>query len=312
MVTTGCNGKALSLAEYAEALAITGTHTLSGSGASFWASSERGAIVRLPTFHLAPPAPGEVRRILWHKRAAVVSYIVDPDEHHPANAWLYVCRDPSYSFDKLSKPAQRCIRRAQRSLRFSPIELPTLLDQGYSAYQDTVTRVGLAVDTSEQFKRGFESFHRNPAHRFVGAWKDDILVAFMMLIMVDDWMEIPGSFSTDAHLDLRPNDGLMNYVLDHFLVQRSIRIVCYGLSSVQEDADKIGLHAFKKKVGFEALPVHRAFVLHPLLRPFANRLVLWGARRALRFYPEGRLLRKAGGVLTSVLREKEMPEAPRG
>jgi hypothetical protein len=237
---------------------------------------------------------------------------MDPDGHYPANAWLYVCRDPSYSIDKLSKPAQRCIRRAQHSLRFTPIELSTLVDHGYSAYKDTFARVGLAVDTIDQFERGFGSFLQNPAHRLVGAWKEDILVAFMMLIVVDDWMEIPGSFSTNAHLDLRPNDGLVNYVLEHFLVERSFRTVCYGLSSVQEEADKAGLHVFKKKVGFEALPVHRAFVLHPLLRPFANRLVLWGTRGALRFYPDGRLLRKASGVLASLLKEKKMPKVPGG
>lgn len=291
----------LSVAEYASILDKAGTRTLPGSGASFWASYETGAVMRMPTFYAAPPAPGEVRRILWSGTAAVASYIVEPDDDHPANTWLYICRDPHYSLEKLSGPAQRCVRRVQRRLRITEIELPTLLRHGFSAYEETYARIGLAGGTPEQFQRGLESFSRNPAHRFVGAWEGNTLVAFMTLIVVDDWVEIPASFSSDAHLSLRPNDGLVNYILEHFLVHRGFRVVSYGLSSIEENADKAGLHAFKKKVGFEAQPVHRAFVLHPLLRPFANRLALWGARTALRFYPEGRLLRKASGVLASLL-----------
>ena len=123
-----------------------------------------------------------------------------------------------------------------------------------------------------------------------------------MLIVVDDWVEIPASFSLASHLDSRPNDGLVNFVLQHFLVQRGYAVVSYGLSSIEEGAELAGLHAFKTKVGFDAQAVHRIFVIHPLLRPFANRLALWGTRAALRIYPEGRLLRKARGVLANLLR----------
>jgi hypothetical protein len=184
---------------------------------------------------------------------------------------------------------------------FSPVELPTLLKHGFSAYQETRERVGLSDGTPEQFQKRFASFCKNPAHKVFGAWNGDILVAFVTLIVVADWVELPGSFSTNAHKHLRPNDGLLNYVLDEFLVRRGFRIVSYGLSSVQEDADLDGLHVFKKKVGFQARAVHRAFVLHPLLRPFASRLTLWGTKTALRLFPDGRWLRKASGVLACAI-----------
>ena len=44
-------------------------------------------------------------------------------------------------------------------------------------------------------------------------------------------------------------------------------------------------------------PVHRAFVSHPLLRPFTNRLTLRGVNTALRFIPGSLRLRKIRGVL---------------
>jgi hypothetical protein len=291
----------ISVAEYISALNKTGTRTIPGSERTFWISYERGAMVRMPTFSLDSPAPGEVKQVLWNGRVAVASYVLKPDRDHPPNAWLYTSGDSDYCVEKLSKPAQRCVRRALRSLQIAELELPTLLKHGFLAYQDTCTRIGLASDSLEQFQKGIAVFFQNPAHRVIGAWQGNTLVAFMMLVVVDDWLEIPASFSSVGHLDSRPNDGLVNFVLQHFLVERGYAVVSYGLSSIEEGADLAGLHAFKTKVGFEARPVHRVFVIHPLLRPFANRLALWGTRAALRMYPEGRLLRKARGVLANLL-----------
>lgn len=301
---TSDHHRRLSVAEYGAALAKTGPRTLPGSGASVWVSYEIGTMQRMPTFYSTAPGPGEVQRIFWNGRAGLITYIVDADEQHPPNTWLYTCCDPTYSLEKLSKAARRDARRAQRNLQLGWIELPLLLSQGFSAYQETRTRVGLSDGTLEQFKKRFESFSRNPFHHFVGAWKGDALLAFMSLIVVGDWVEIQGSFSTQAQRDLCPNDGLANFVLQHYLVENKFKVVSYGLSSIQEDADKPGLHAFKQKIGFEATPVHRAFMLHPLFRPFANRLVLRGFQTALKVYPEAPWLRKASGILTTLLRKR--------
>jgi hypothetical protein len=286
------------VSQYVHALDRMGTRTFASSGNSFWIRYENSALLRMPTFYSASPLNREIRRILWAARAPVASYVVEPDEHRPANAWLYTCDDSNYCVEKLPKAAQRCVRRAQRTLSFGRIDLPTLLAGGFTAYAETRARVGLSDGTREQFERRFKSFGQNPCHQIFGAWAEQKLVAFMALIVVDDWVEIPGSFSANTHLDLRPNDGLVNHILDLFLVRHRFRVVSYGLSSVQEDAETAGLHAFKQKVGFKAEAVHRAFVLHPLLDPFANRLTAWGAKTLLRCYPKSRLLRKASGVLS--------------
>jgi hypothetical protein len=129
---------------------------------------------------------------------------------------------------------------------------------------------------------------------------------------VEDWAEIDGCFSADALLKLRPNDTLLFSALSHYLVEGTCQVVSYGVSSLQAVSNMEGLHLFKKKVGFEARPVRRAFVLHPLLRPFANRLMQWSINTMLRFSPENRRLKKTEGVLASMLGERRMPEIPRG
>lgn len=295
--------------EYGTALERTGTHNLMGSGESLWVSYEIGAMQRMPTFYCSPPVNGETQRILRSGRVAVASYLLDSDEQHPANTWLYTCHDRSYDIEKLSKPARRDIRRAQRYLRFDSIDLDVLLNYGFPAYHETRRRVGLSDGTLDQFKKRFEFFGRNPFHHFVGAWENNVLAAFMSLIIVGNWVEITGSFSTDGQRDMCPTDGLVSYILNRYLVQNGFAVVSYGLSSVQENAVKAGLHSFKKKVGFDAQPVHRAFALHPLLRPIVNQFTLSLAHTALRLFPNGRVVRKAAGVLNSIIDPKNLSKS---
>jgi hypothetical protein len=227
-----------------------------------------------------------------------VNYLVASNGNHPVNAWLYLCRDQSYSLDKLSKEARRDVRRAERKLRIEPVEWNSLLDRGLTAYSDTFTRTGFWDGAIKQFRLHIQDFSRNPAHYALGAWKDDTLLAFMTLVAVDDWVEIVGSYSQTANREFCPNNGLAHQVLNYFLVERGFRTISYGINSIEEGNRTTGLHFYKTRVGFEAHPVHRVFVLHPFLRPMANRVALWAVNMALRFKQGNRRLNKARAILT--------------
>jgi hypothetical protein len=272
-----------------------------GAPCIFWARYESIAMVRVPTFHLAPPAPGEIRNVLWRSPAAIVSYLLEPDERHPANAWLYLRMDPSYTLETLSSSARRNVRRGLRELRIVPLDSRELLIHGVQAYCDTRRRAGLNDGTPEAFRRRFRTRAKARGHIFLGAWKDDTLAAFLSILEVDDWAEIEGSFSRNDFLTLKPNDTLMYSALSYCLIERTCHLVSNGLSSIQVESSEAGLHAFKKRVGFEAKPVHRVFVPNPLLCPFINRITLKGLGVALRVKPGHRQLRKAIGLMAAVL-----------
>ena len=257
--------------------------------------------MRIPTFVLTPPSREELQRVLRDGRTAVATYLVAPDQSHPANAWLYVCRNKSYSLENLGVAGRRDARRAGRSLRIEFLDWPTVMAHGVTAFSETRARVGLSDGTVAQFQNRFQRFSRNPFHCAVGAWKDDALVAFMTLAIVDDWVEIEGGFSTDGSRTLCPNDGLVHFVMNHFLVKRQFNTVSGGLSSIQDAHQAEGLHTYKKKVGFAPQPVHRAFILHPFLRPFANPLTLRGAKWVSKALPQNRLMKKASGMLVTLL-----------
>jgi hypothetical protein len=290
----------LSLDEYASSLAKNRKKIVAGSPGSFWMEYESGAMIRIPIFSLVPPEPSEIRQLPWRGRSAITSYLMEPDEAHNVNAWLYIYHGPYYNFDALSKTARRDVRRAQRNLTFSFLPWSVLLAQGFPAYRDTRKRVGLSDGTSKSFQDRFKFVAQNPAHYALGAWKDDVLVAFMWLLVVDDWVSIESSYSTDDHLNLCPNNGLAHYVLDFFIAQRGFRLVSYGLSSIQDGTDTVGLHTYKTKVGFVAQPVHRVFIIHPLLRPFVNRFVISGVKKLLQLNSKERRLKKLDGVLASL------------
>lgn len=263
-------------------------------------------MMRVPKFYVGPPASHELREVFWRGRAAIASYLLEPDEHHPANAWLYICTDQTYALDKLTSSMRRNVRRGLSELKIAFLTVDELLAYGAPAFCDTRRRTGLNDGTPEQFRQSVRGYADLEATAFLGAWKEDMLAAFLTITVVDDWAEL-GCYSADALLQYRPNDTLMYTALSHYLAEQKLRLVSYGLSSIQAESNASGLHRFKIKVGFEAHPVHRAFVPHPYLRPFVNQSVLWGVNRALRFRPKDRRLKKLGGALEYMLGGSRMP-----
>jgi hypothetical protein len=187
-----------------------------------------------------------------------------------------------------------------KELKIAWLTAHEMLTFGKAAYCETRGRAGLSDGTEEEFLKRFRWRAKCPGHVFLGAWRDHQLAAFLSLIEVDDWVEIESCYSKNDLLHFRPNDTLMYSVLSHYLGGTQCRLVTYGLSSVQAENNALGLYAFKRKVGFDAPPVHRVFTLHPLLTPFANRLTLRSMTMALRVCPKGRLLKKAEGMLASM------------
>jgi hypothetical protein len=193
-------------------------------------------------------------------------------------------------------------------LRFEPVGWDSLLKHGATAYCDTRSRVGLSDGTLEGFQSHFSLLSGIPGHSIMGAWFNNTLIAFMSLIVVDDWVEIQGSFSANQQLDLRPNDGLVAYALDYFLIQGHFDTVSFGLSSSQQVSNAAGLHRFKRKIGFQAKPVHRVFAVHPLIRPLVNPLSLAVLELLQKVNPKDRRIRKATGMLDILVKKRGLPD----
>lgn len=288
--------RSVSTADYLAGAKRAGRRVTASPDGTPWIGTERGAVSRFPAFATAPVARSSARHACRQTNAAVATFLSDPNPDTPATAALYVCRKGDYALPRLDEPVRRHVRRALRELTYAVVDTATLMAQGGVAFKDTRTRTGLDDGTDEEFRRRFTAFVSHPGHHVLGAWRDSVLVAFFTLVVVDDWVEI-GGFSTNAHLELRPNNGLVHHVLEHFLNERGFQAVSYGLSSLQAESNADGLDRYKRRIGFAAEPVRRHMVLHPLLAPFAGRRSLNLVRALLAKRPRSRLLKKAEGAL---------------
>jgi hypothetical protein len=297
--------------EHCAALERSGVAVMRGADGVFWLPSERICLERHPIFRIDAPPAAEIRQIFWKKWAAVATFILLPDAEHPANAWLYVCEDKSYSLEKLGAQARRNIRRAMRRFRFEPIDHRLLREKGERIYCETRARVGLSDGTAQAFRGLCDSLGSNPANRIIGAWAGDELAAFLVAVTVEDWIAF-SVYGANDHLNSCPGEGLIYHLLEQFLAQGNGRVVSYGLSSIQDADNTLTLDYFKKKVGFDARPVHRAFVFHPLLRPLLNSCTYWLLRCLVRLRPRNRILRKALGMVAFQIGRRSplrMPES---
>lgn len=269
---------------------------LIGEGHYLWMSHEFGSVVRFPEYNTQTPSRSEIKNVFKNFFCLVISYIVLPDNQESSNSILYLCRDKDYNIDKLSSSStRRNIRLAQRKLKYGFAESDVILAEGYKAYSDTRKKVGLSDYDRNSFEKRFLLFSKNSAHKFVAAWFGEELIAFLSLIVVEDYVIIQGTFSTNDHKNLKPNNLLVHFVLDHYLTKERFETVDYGLSSIQEKASKEGLHNFKVQCGFEPIPVIRVFKLNPVLHPlkYIIRLLL---KITLKFAPHNRVLKKAAGI----------------
>jgi hypothetical protein len=305
--------RAATLHEYVAGLRAGGVAVFQGDHGSYWVSSAERVVRRLPTFDLRVPSPSEVDEALAATGGLVASYVTEPDDRDPGNAWLYLCGDRDYSLQCRPPAMQRNVRRAMRELAISALSPIDLMAHGGRAFCDTRRRNRLDDGTLNGFYRYFEHRIARPGWAYLGAWKNGQLAAFVTIMRVDDWAEL-GSFSMNSMLGYRPNDALLYVTLSNYLAMPNCRVVSYGLSSIQPGCGTGGLHRFKLKVGFHPKRVHRAFVLHPSVRPFANCVTLAAAHStvnaALRIQPRNRRLKKLGGMLACMLGVPSMVEAP--
>ena len=171
-----------------------------------------------------------------------------------------------------------------------------VLTHGLQAFSDTRTRS--LADGRPRCSPSDSGPAASARVTYLGAWHQDKLVV-LSITAVDDWAKSRG-FSTNDARALRPNDTLVALALTDYLAVKQCRLFSYGLSSIQADTNAAGLHEFKRKLGFEAKPVHRAFAIHPLLMPLVNRVTQRGVSAMLALRPGSRMLKKCEGLLSTV------------
>jgi hypothetical protein len=288
----------MNLIAYCEHLRAGGLKVVVGSENTLWRSHEHLSMLRQPTCALHMPSREEMSNVFRESYAAMLSFTLKSSEGCDANSCLYLCMDPEYSLEKLGKGARYDVRHGLAEFEITFLDQSDVLRLGKAAYCDTLARIGLSVEHREAFEVAFS--HPRADTLYLGALRKGQLAAFLLITHVDDWVSI-GGYSASKFLPLRPNNALIFFATHHYLVERKLRVVDYGLSSIQAVSNADGLHKFKLKMGFESVPVHRAFIFNPLLRPFINRASWTMVNGLLKLSPHHPILKKAEGALRIAL-----------
>lgn len=299
------------LADYVAHEQAAGRHAvLTAGGTQAWIGGVGGELLRLPMECTDPPDANVVRNLLRLRKIWMVSYLLPPDEAHPANCFDYVCRTSDYVIDGLSSHARRDIRRGLRSFTVRLCRWDELADRGHPAAVDTAARHGYVEPASDKTRRFVAQREGSPLFEIWGAWEGDDLAAWMSVAKVDDWAVIDLCRSRTDALRNCPNNALLYAATRRLMVEEKRTYVSYGLSSLQVDVNELSMHKYKVRMEYEALPMRRTFVLHPLLRPLlASPLASRAWQRLAKARPQFSALRKAAGLARLLSGEETSPLA---
>jgi hypothetical protein len=285
----------ISLNDYYTNLKLSGIRTKKGDGNYLWIKHESFSVIRFPEFITSVPVESEIKGVFSELNCLLISYCNASNEAQKGNAVIYNCCDQDYNHNNLSKNVIRDIKIGRKNLSISFVDWHEILEYGFKAFQDTRTRVGLSDGNKNNFENRFRNFSKNEGHKALAAKLNGEIVAFMSLIVVNNFVIIQGSFSTDEHRKLCPNNLLTDFLLNYFLKENNFDNVSYGLSSIQEDTSIEGLHNYKIRVGFDPINIQRVFLLHPYIAPF-QEIISKFLKILLLVFPKHRLIRKASGL----------------
>lgn len=296
----------MKLKEYVSYLIKQGRSVVFNNKGYFWFNYEKKSVSRAPAFILDEPHVNEISNVFKILKPLILTYNTEPGSPGDTNAYLYITSDKNYSLEKINKNGRRDARIAQRNLEFKFLDWDYISAHGFKAYADTRQRHNLSDGTREAFEKIIDECKGNPAFKALAAVKPgyDDVYGFLKLLEVEDWVEITSSYSMTEHLSLCPNNGLFNYALEYYLADGSINTVSYGVSSIQKESKKEGLHNFKMRIGFDAKPIKRKFIINPSYKFLFNKVSYGFSRILLKIFPSSRKLKKIEGVMSLITAAK--------
>lgn len=251
---------------------------------------------------MAPLDAEDRRSLFFGRRAWVIGFCRSPRPGEAANAYLYLCRTQDYDLDAVSANTRSKIRRGLKRHEIRRIDENLVANEGYECFSDSRSRNRLTPPSRPAFHRFWSHLTPSPFRQIWGAFAQDELVAFFSIQCCKGWADNCLLAVRTSHLKDYAANAICFHVM-HELLSGPNRVegFSFGLSSLQPDSHINTLHRYKLSLGFEAVPVVRAFNLHPLLRPLVNQQTKRAVRIAGRLLPHNSVLRKAQGFIDFLL-----------
>jgi|ERR1043166_4632518 hypothetical protein len=263
---------------------------------TIWINVRNNVFQPAPPFNLQPEQASEAGQVLRRARGLLCRWFTpvissDGAAQLDAHASVYLLRPP-YDMGRIQSKARNQTRRGLERVRVNCVKFDAAVEQAaFSVYADNVGRLEL-FRTPEQLKRRWtqwvNALSRSRCAEFWGAWEDDRLVAFSVVVFSPWGAEIMCQRSLASHLNHYPNNALV-FNIATSVFQRGVTVLSYGLGEFESDQQ--GLDHFKKGMAFEEVPLREHFCWHPALR-LLNPILTAGRLRSA-----ARLAKRCDGIL---------------
>jgi hypothetical protein len=273
-------------------------------GDTWWYSAGPRAYQALPYHTLIHPSEQELRAVFRQTGAVSLRYFSPFQRAQGVVSYHVVFDEGTYDFSALSGNARSKVRRGLKQCEVMPISFERLAEDGWRLQHDTLKRQGRAATMhAERWRQLCLAARDLPGFEAWGALIDNMLVASMLLVRIDDTYCVLYAQSDSQYLDRYINNALC-YTVSHELRSRpGIRQIFYSTQSLDAPAS---VDEFKFRMGYKARPVRQCAVFHPLAAPLVNHTTHRVVQSLLHRYPQSSLFPKMEGMLRLYL-ESQLP-----
>jgi hypothetical protein len=283
----------LNVDNYCEWLRRQG-HRIIRTESSYWYDAGPRVLQAFPYNWLIRPAAQEIRELTLGRSNLALRYSTPISAPDGTISYHVVLRGP-YNMEMLRPQARNGIRRGLGHCSVEQIPLRRMAKEGWALQRDTLDRQGrLRSMTRARWERTCLSAEDLPGFEAWAAIVEGQLAATILTARVEDTCYVPCAQADSRYLKMHVNNALFYAASLEMLAREGVREIFFSLHSL--DAPE-SVNEFKFRMGLMARPVRQQVVLHPLIRPFANRLVQKTLSTWMAHDPHNWLVAKAEGML---------------
>ena len=183
---------------------------------------------------------------------------------------IHRCDLSGYGLNKLSVKARNKTRRGTEYCSCRQISFSELGQLGYKCLYDTLKKREKAfIPDAESFRSKCEIWEKyNYVVMCFGAFVQDKLAAWTILIDWGNHLDIPYLRSDSEMLKYRPNNALLYYICTYFSNQYAF--IDFGTNSLEGISS---IDRFKEGMAFQRVPVRRVLLRAPSIRWIPKRVL---------------------------------------
>ena len=283
----------MNIESYCEWLRRQG-HKIIRTESSYWYDAGPRVLQAFPYQWLIRPGAREIRELTRGRGNLALRYSTPVSAPDGAISYHVVLRGP-YNLEMLRPQARNGIRRGLGHCSVEQIPLRRLAKEGWALQRDTLERQDrLRSMTQARWERTCLSAEDLPGFEAWAAIVEGQLAATILTAHVEDTCYVPCAQADRRYLRMHVNNALFYAASLEMLARDGVQEVFFSLHSL--DAP-VSVNEFKFRMGFMAKPVRQQVVFHPLVQPFANRLVHKTLSTWMAHDPRNWLVAKAEGLL---------------